>query len=219
MRSYSRHSRATRWESEIATSSSSSSEDLLGAQLVRRVEVREEEADGHGAEALVLHATRRLADRVLVQRLELLAGVVQPAADLHDVAARNERGGLAVVDVVQARAVAARDVVDVARARGGQEQDLLAAALEKGVQSLRRAVHREADLGGRWDDRVERREDALGEVARSRRGFPRGVRPGLLVVGDDVGEGPADVHGDAVAGQLGGAAVVGWPSPAVRTTV
>ena len=98
-------------------------QDLLGAKLVGRVQVGEQEADGDGAESLLPHAPRGRADGVLVERLQLLAGGVQPAGDLDDVAARHERRRLAVVDVVQARAVAAGDVVDVARALRRQQQD------------------------------------------------------------------------------------------------
>jgi hypothetical protein len=69
---------------------------------VVRVDVGEQEADGHRAEALLAHPPRRLPDRRLVERLQLAARSVQPPADLDDVPARQQRPRLAEVDVVQA---------------------------------------------------------------------------------------------------------------------
>ena len=73
VRSYSRHSRATRCESETVTLVELLAQDLLRAQLVGRVDVGEEEGDGDRAEALVTRAAGRGADGVLVERRELLA--------------------------------------------------------------------------------------------------------------------------------------------------
>ena len=173
-------------------------QDLRRAQLVGRIDVGEEEGDRHGAETLVAHPLRRRPDRRLVERGELLAGVGEATGDLDDVAERDERLGLLVVQVVEAVAVAARDVVDVAGAGRGEQQHTLAAALQEGVQPLRRAVHREVDLGGGVDHLSESREHALREVVGGRGRLAGGVAAALRVVGDDVRERTADVHRDPV---------------------
>ena len=60
-----------RWESEIGRSAELLAQDRLGAELVCRIEVGEEKADGNGAEALVPGAAGGGAYLVLVERLEL----------------------------------------------------------------------------------------------------------------------------------------------------
>ena len=153
-------------------------QDLLGAQLVRRIEVGEEEADGDGTEGLVLGATGGGTDGLLVERRQLLARPVEPAADLDGVSPRDERRRLAVVELVQLRPVAAGDLVRVADALRGEQQDALASPLEERVQPDGRAVDEEADLGHVLDDLRERGEDAFGQILRpsSRPSLPRRCR-------------------------------------------
>ena len=74
---------------------------------------------------------------------------------------RHERLRLAVVEVVEPRAIAAGDVVDVAGALGREQQHLLAAALQEGVQADGRPVDGEADRGRRVDHLPEPGEHAL----------------------------------------------------------
>ena len=166
-------------------------------EFVIGVEVGEQERDRDGAEALLFGAVCRLFDRLCVEGLQLAARVVEAAADFDDVGTGDERGRLAEVDVVQARPVAAGDVVDVAGAFGRQQQHALAASLEKRVEALGGAVDGEAAVLGLGLDRGERAEHALGQVGRRRRGLPGGVTAAVLVVGDEIREGPADVHGHA----------------------
>ena len=139
----------------------------------------------------------RLFDRFYLEGLQLVARVVEAAADFDDVGSGDQRGRLAEVDVVQASPVAAGDVVDVAGASGRQQQHALAAALEKRIEALGGAVHGEAAVLGLGLDRGQRAEHALGQVGRRGRGLPGGVAAAVLVVGDEIGEGPADVHGHA----------------------
>ena len=174
-------------------------QDRLGGELVLGVDVGEQEGDGDRAEALVARAASRGAERVGIERLELLARVVQPPADLDDVRARQQRPRLAEVDVVEPRPVAAGDVVDVAGTARGEQHHALPAALQERVEALGRAVDGEGDVARRGDHLLEAGEDALGQVVRRRRRLARRVAPGLLVIGHDVGERAADVHRDAVA--------------------
>ena len=174
-------------------------QDRLRPQLVLRVHVREQEGDGDRAEALVAGAARGRADRVLVERLDLLARGVEPPADLDDVRPRHQRPRLAEVDVVEPRPVAAGDVEHVAGAARGEQQHALAAPLQERVEPLRGAVDGEGDVARRPDDLLEAGEHAGGQVGRRRRRLARRVGARVLVVGDDVGERAADVHRDAVA--------------------
>ena len=174
-------------------------QDLLGAQLVRRIEVGEEEADGDGTEGLVLGASGGGTDGLLVERRQLLASPVEPAADLDGVSPRNERRRLSVVELVQLCPVAAGDLVRVADALRGEQQDALASPLKERVQPDGRAVDEEADLGHVLDDLRERGEDAFGQILGRRRGLPCRVGAGVFPVGDDVRERAADVHRDPEA--------------------
>ena len=169
-------------------------QDFFGLELVVGVHVGEQERDRDGAEPLLFGAPCCVFDRLGVQRLFLRARVVEATPDFDDVGTGNEWGRLAKVDVVQARPVAAGDVVDVAGAFGRQQQHALAASLEKRVQPLGGAVDREAAIRGLGLDRGQRAQHALGQVSRCGRGLPGGVAAGVLVVGDEIREGPADVH-------------------------
>ena len=153
-------------------------QDLLGAQLVRRVEVGEEEADGDGAERLVLGATGGGTDGLLVERRQLLAGPVEPAADLDGVPPRNERRRLAVVELVQPRPVAAGDLVRVAdalawRAAGRARR---AAGGTRSARRWCRGRRSRSRARPRRPARARRRRPRSGRSASSRLSRPRRCR-------------------------------------------
>src|ERR1700683_529361 len=85
-------------------------ENRFGLELVSRIEIRKQERDSDGAEALGAGAGSRLAHRRAMELDEFLTRVVQPAGDGNDVRARDERRRLAKVNIVEPRAVATGDV-------------------------------------------------------------------------------------------------------------
>ncbi len=168
--------------------------DLFDAQLVVGIEKAEQQGDRDRAESLVTGASGGGADGFLVERRTLLAAPVEASRDLNAVRERNERRRLPVVEVVEARTVSAGDVVHVARALGGKQEHLLAPTLQECVQADGGSVNGEGDRGGRVDHLSEPGEDPFRQVMRRGRRLARGVRSVILVVRDDIGERPPDVH-------------------------
>ena len=80
-----------------------------------RVRVGEQERHRDRANPVSLDSRRGRRHIVVDQRLELGAGIVEPAADLDYVGERDERLRLPVLDLVHLQPMPARNVVDVAR--------------------------------------------------------------------------------------------------------
>ena len=126
-------------------------DDRLGALLVLRVEVGEQEADGDRLDALRLQFHRGLAHGGLVQRHDLLAGRRdQPPRDGLAVAALDQRTALPgqfLHDRIVLDALVAGDVDDVAEALIGDETGLCALVFEHRIRGGRRAVEDIIDVG------------------------------------------------------------------------
>ena len=74
-------------------------DDLARAALVRRVHEREQEADREGLRALLAQRPRGAFHRVLVERLDLAAAIVDAARDFRRPALRHQRRGAAEPEV------------------------------------------------------------------------------------------------------------------------
>jgi hypothetical protein len=164
------------------------------------------ENDRQRLDALPLHAPQRAAHRLLVERRDDVALEVEPlrhAVALPPRADRRRRRERRVPDVLL---VAAPDLDLVAMSRAGDETGDGARHLDHRVVGGRRAVH---DQVGPREQLVERRllarrelpdasQDAFRLVARC-----RGVlveHQGAVADEHQVGERPADVDADAIAG-------------------
>ncbi len=174
-------------------------QNLTGPHLVRRIGEGEQQAHRHRVEPLRTSPPRRRPHRLLVQRHELPPPVVQPPARLHDVLPRHQRRRLAVAQVEHALPVAPGDLVDVPGPPARQQQHPCALAFQQRVETLRGAVHEEGDVRRIVHDPRERGEHPLREIPRRGGRLRGGDGPRPLVVTDDVGEGAADVHGDAIS--------------------
>ncbi len=178
-------------------------DDLPDAFLVRRVGERAEEADGDGLDALAGQVGKLLLHRALVER-DVHAAVHQHALrHAAAVLAQDQRPRL-LRDVLhqaeRVRLAVAGDVQDVPEPARGDHPHPRAAPLEDRVGADRRAVQQRRQLrrlGARH------RADLLDALEdRHRRVLRRGcqlvdVDPlALLVVEDQVGERPADVHSE-----------------------
>jgi hypothetical protein len=156
-----------------------------------------EEADGDGLHSLCL---ARIDDRFQVlgrQRCPDAAICADALADFEAKVTRHEWFRLVELEVVHVRAVAASDLQHVAETGGCHERGLHAAPLGDGVDDDGRPVD-EGDHGSRIDlPSVDGGENTVREIVGCCRDLrrPNGARH--LVEDDDVGEGPADVHGHA----------------------
>ena len=140
-----------------------------------------------------------------LERRELVALVVDPAADGQPQVARHERLGRRepVVVGVLARAVAQRE--RVAEALGHEQTGPRPAVGEHGVRRDRRAVHDQVEPG---DEPLQREVQPRGELGEARHEAARGIvgraarlvdEPHAVADEEEVGERPADVDADPVA--------------------
>ena len=154
---------------------------------------------------------QRHSDRLDVERgqpigqtLDLLAvGLARDRAasvyalvDLEPKRARNEGRVATVIDAERVGAVAAGELQRVAKSLGRHQRRARAGSLQKRVDHQRRAVlgeHRPAEI-----DRglVDACHHAIDQVAIGRQRLGIGDRPGLQVIGGDIGERPAGIDGD-----------------------
>ena len=171
--------------------------------LVRVVGVGVQEADADRADAGGAEEPGRRPRLRLVERADLGAGVVQPAAHGAHQVGRDDPWRLhpEVAVAVPVGHRLAGDLQHRLVALGGDEADPVQLALEQLVGGHRRPV---ADRGDRRpvhrhqvQDLPQSGEEALGRVGGRRRRLRRPHLAGLLVHGDDVGEGAPGVDADA----------------------
>src|SRR4029453_13932986 len=117
-----------------------------------------------GAIAFLFCPAPCLADCQFVQGHKFPALAVQPAFDADDILALDQRGGLAVLSVVELKTRSAGDVISVLDAGGGQQQHGNTTAFEECVQALCGAVDQEIDVREIIDYRFEASDDAGTEV-------------------------------------------------------
>ena len=170
-------------------------QDRLDRLLMGGVEVGEQQADGDGLDLRL--GTDRSGDRTDLGRVERgddLAIGVDALGQLEAVAALDQRLRLDPAHVVVGLAVAALDERDVLEAPGGDVGDDRTLALEHGVGRDRGAEPDVRDGGG---GRVRREpaQDARHRVGRDREHLPD-LDAALAVMGDEVGEGAADIDAE-----------------------
>ncbi len=177
--------------------------NLSHAPLVRRAHEREEQHDGEGFDALLSHAPAGTAHRLLVERdddpafvVEALGHAVAPAAGTD----RRRRGERGVPDVLL-EAAPDLDLVAVALARDEPRHG--AGHLDHRVVGGRGPVHDHLGRGEQIGERElhavgeppDAADHALGLIARRRRMLLE--RDAAVVDEDEVGERAADVDADA----------------------
>ncbi len=174
-------------------------ENLLDLQFMGRIEVGEQQADGDrfdlrngpdlGGDPFHLR---------LVEGPHHLAIGIDALVEFEAVAALDQGLGLHPAHVIVIFAVAALDERHIAVALGGHIGNDGAFPLEHGVGGNRCADAQVFDCA---HIRVPRQsgDDAGDRIARRRQILPHPDRPGLGIVGDEVGEGAADIDTQDIA--------------------
>ena len=156
-------------------------DELTGAQLVARVQEREEEADADRLDACRLELEDRLDAALLVERRGDLARRDHALGHRLAVLALDERPALER-DVLHQREVVrplmAPDVDDVPEALGREHPRAPAVVLEQGVRRDRRPVQHEPDVG-----RIDPRD--LADLARALHGAACRIVGGRRELVDD----------------------------------
>ena len=164
---------------------------LAHAPLVLRVQEREQQADRDGVDLRLAQRVERALQALLVERLEL-ALRPHPLAHGEAQVARDERLGPALGEVVERRAVLARELDQVAEALGRDERGARAAALEQRVGGDRHPVGEGGHVGG--VDRLQRVHHALRLVIGRTRDLARDHA--LSVERHEVGERTPHIDAD-----------------------
>src|SRR5581483_7246960 len=171
-------------------------EELAHAQLVGRVRVRVDEADRDRLDATLPQDRRHAPRVVLVERLDHLAGVVDPLGHLEAVAPADVRRRDVLVGVPEVVLRAPADLDHVAEVPRRDHRRRRQVARDQRVRRDGRAVREEDDvaevdpgLGDAGHDRVDR----IG----ARRHLPHLDLAAVLVEDADVRERAADVDGHA----------------------
>ena len=187
-------------------------QDRLGAGLVVGAGVAVDEQDRAGLDPALFKLRAERRDLFGVERLLDLAVREHALVHLEPQRALDQRRVLLEEQVVGVRPVDAADLVDVAEAFGDQQRGLRAGALQDRVDRHRRAVQEQPGraivAAGLLDPAI----DAVDQPLRRRQRLAEAQRAGLVVEHRDVGEGAADVGGEAhgrpgwriAAAQLGG---------------
>ena len=175
-------------------------QDRLGARLVRGVGVAVDEQDRAGLDAALLELDAERGDLRLVERLLDLAVREHALVDLEPQRALDQRHVLLEEQVVGVRPVDAADLVDVAEAVGDQQRGLGAGALQDRVDRDRRAVQEQSRRAIVAAGLLDAAVDAVDQPLRRRQRLAEGQRAGLVVEHRDVGEGAADIGGEAHLG-------------------
>ncbi len=178
-------------------------EQLLGAPLVRRIDVRVEKQDRNRLDAELHELAAERGDLFILERVQGLAFRQHALVDLEAQRAFDQRHVLAEIEIVGVRPVDAADLVDVAEALRDDERGLGAGALQDGVDRDRRAMQEEARrrvvAAGLGDAGV----DPLDQALRRGQHLAEREPAGLVVEHRDVREGAADVGGEAQGGRGG----------------
>ena len=175
-------------------------QDRLGARLVRRAGVAVDEQDRGSFDAALVEFRAERRDLRFVERLLDLAVGKHALLDLEAQRALDQRRVLLEEQIIGVRAVDAPDLVDVAKAFGDQQRGFRAGALEDRVDRHRRAMQEQAGraivAAGLLDPAV----DAVDQPLWRRQRLAEGQRAGLVVEHRNVGEGAADIGGEAHLG-------------------
>ena len=143
-------------------------------------------------------------EAVLVERRDLAAGGVEPAAHRMAILAGDERLRPGLADIVKARPVLPADQQYVAEPLVGDKGGAAAPPLDHRVGRGRHAVPDIADFAAGAALQFERAKKAAhraeGAVLRGRRHLGDGHQLRCLVISEVVGEGAADIRRDAQAG-------------------
>ena len=115
--------------------------DFLCAPLVRRVEERPEEGDGDRLDPFAPQLSGRLADVLLLQRHNHVAGLIDSLADWPPEMAIQQRPGRRRTEVPAVGLVALPEPQNVAVPVGTEQAGLWQAALNEDVCGGGRAVH------------------------------------------------------------------------------
>ena len=200
VRANSRHSCETLCDSVIDVSGRGFSEILARGDLVHGVPIGVEEADRDGVVFPGLHrGDHRVEVGEFDRRLDRAVGA-EPLGDDEDVAPLDQAFGLPVVDREDVAPVVALDRVDVAEVPGGDQRHARALPLQHRVEADGGAVDQEVRPGPLGHERLEAFEHGARRVLRRRRDLAGEGVAGLAILEHEVGEGAADIGGDAVAG-------------------
>ena len=175
-------------------------QDRLGARLVVGAGVAVDEQDRAGLDAALLKLRAERRDLLGVERLLDLAVGEHALVHLEAQRALDQRRVLLEEQVVGVRPVDAPDLVDVAEAFGDQQRGLGAGALEDGVDRDRRAVQEQSGRAIVAARLLDPAVDAVDQPLRRRQRLAEGQRAGLVVEHRNVGEGAADIGGEAHGG-------------------
>ena len=140
---------------------------------------------------------------VLVQRLVHGAARQQALVHLMPRGPVHQRHVLAEEQVVGVGAVDAADLVDVAEALGHQERRPGTRALEQRVDGDGGTVEEQVRIAKGDTGTVQGVLDPVDELVVGGEGLAEAQLAGCLVEGGEVGEGPADVDGDAQPWEFG----------------
>ena len=172
-------------------------------QLVCRIQIGVQEADGHRNHAFPFQLGGDLAHPLLVQGQQHVPLGIQSFGDLEAEVAWNQRPGLLEMDVVEGRPDLPCDLQHVAEASGGDEGAAGRLPFDQGVGGHRRAVHQVGNLlrfQAILQDPVHRVHETDRGIAGSR-GDLGGLRfAGLLRDQDRVGEGASHVDAHSKSG-------------------
>ena len=175
-------------------------QDLADPALVAGIGIAVEEGDCEARNAEAVERRQQRQHRRLVQRLQHLARGIDALRHREAAEARDQGLRLVDEDVVLVVAPLIGDIEDVAETLGGDEGGDGALALDDGVGRQGRAVEEEVDLAGRDADLAQQLERAGDHRLLRRLGRGQQLARPALVAGldDDVGEGAADIDGEAL---------------------
>ena len=162
-----------------------------------RVAVAVQQQDGDGLDAYGHEPVAHRVHARLVQRDVRLAFGGHALAHLETQRAFDQRQVLAEIQVVGVRPVDAPDLVDVAKALGDEQRGLRAGALDHGVDGDGRSVQEQRGVAKARTGLGYALRDALDEAPGSRQRLAEQQPAAALVERSDVGEGAADVGGEA----------------------
>ena len=171
--------------------------DFGCALLMHGIAVGVQEADGNGLGTLGLCFVQHLDQMRFIQRRHHFAARIEPLTGLQPVFAR-DKGFVAPEQVIEGfGAVAAADFQHVAESFGGDERGLCAVFLETGIDHQRRAVNEDFKLSAGFAELCKAVGDAACRIVGRRGRLGEPALAGAGIHGSKVGEGAADVDGDA----------------------
>ena len=181
--------------------------DLLDAHFVRGIAIGVQQQDCDSLDAAILERADERPDCLFIERLVHGAIGAQSLGHFEAHGAANERLMLAEEEIVGVGTIDAADLVDVAEAFRDQQGRLRAVALQQCVDGDRRTMKEEIgilrlDLGN-----LHGVLDATDELSVGRERLAEVKFACVFVEGCEVGEGAADVDGNAKASRAAGRCV------------